>query len=126
MSSCASERWQWQFFPNSCAKYGVWYVQERFEDPEVVYVERDLPANGAHAGADAKAEAAPSGLDDGVPDYKGSAAKVLLAENFPGNNMLGCKAGVWEDLKTMCWFMCISKHRGVGFGPNYIRTGVSK
>ena len=68
-------------------------MQERFEDPEVVYIERDLPANGAHAGADAKAEAAPSGLDDGVPDYKGSAAKVLLAPKAPGTKCVAAELG---------------------------------
>ena len=99
MSSCASEQRQRQLLLISCVGHGLWCVQERFEDPEVVYIERDLPANGAHAGAGAKGEAAPSGLDDGVPEYKGSAAKVLLAPNFSG------KQSVWLRSWDMARFV---------------------
>ncbi len=100
----------------------MWYVQERFEDPEVVYIERDLPANGAHAGADAKAEAAPSGLASLTT--RALPPRYCWLQKFQETILCGCKAGTWQDLKTMCCFMCISKHRGVGFVPNHIRLWV--
>ena len=49
------------------------HAQERFEDPEVVYVERAAAESGNGA---AHAEAEHSGSEDGVAEHHGSASKV--------------------------------------------------
>ena len=48
-------------------------AQERFEDPDVVYVER-AAAEGTHGAAHAEAEH--SGSEDGIAEHRGSASKV--------------------------------------------------
>ncbi|KAK9835968.1 hypothetical protein WJX81_002349 [Elliptochloris bilobata] len=60
------------------------FMPERFEDPEVVYVERASPANG-----NAHVEAAHGGAYDGIADYRGSANKALRYTPF-GNGMRNC------------------------------------
>lgn len=54
--------------------YQVSQPQERFEDPEVIYMKREAAPGSAEA-----AEAATEddrGVDDGIDDYRGSATKV--------------------------------------------------
>ena len=49
-------------------------TQERFEDPEVIYMKRDAVPGSAEAHEAAADE--DGGLDEGIPDFRGSATKV--------------------------------------------------
>lgn len=49
------------------------HAQERFEDPDVVYVER-AAAESSNGGVHAEAEH--SGSEDGIAEHRGSANKV--------------------------------------------------
>ena len=51
------------------------HVQERFEDPEVAYIERAPPAGPQHTCAD---QAAGARQDLDIADSHGSAAKVRV------------------------------------------------
>ncbi len=64
--------------------------QERFENQEAVYVERSAPT----AEACARPDAGQGGLDDGVPDFKGSATKVRRRGQGPGP----CR-------RSSCWLL---------------------
>ena len=48
--------------------------QERFSDPEVIYMKREAAPGSAEA-AEAAADD-DGGVDDGIEDYRGSATKV--------------------------------------------------
>lgn len=52
--------------------------QERFEDPEVIYMKREA-APGSEEAAEAAADDS-GGLDDGIEDYRGSTTKVRCSD----------------------------------------------
>ena len=66
-----TNRWSCRRTPSFSCSFG--HMQERFEDPEVVYVERADAESGNGA---AHADAEHSGSDDGIAEHRGSATKV--------------------------------------------------
>ena len=58
--------------------------QERFSDPEVIYMKREAAPSGAEAAQAATDD--DGGVDDGIEDYRGSATKVSCLQNPGGGH----------------------------------------